>query len=180
VRLLLLLLALLVDRHAISVPRHCHRCSSCVDTAVATYLVFFILNVLERSLRRCCNLRGLSAAEDGLVKNRITHLVFEHKDIVMIHKVFVNILKSPACCLWIEEVNEWHECSVEHSPDDVEFPTERADTNGRDLNHYEITCGTLSASILNERSRNYLLHSQLVAVPSAAPLDFIDNELISG
>jgi hypothetical protein len=82
--------------------------------------------------------------------DKIACLVFEHEDIVMIHEVSVDVFEGTACCLWIEEIHEWHERSVEHGPDDVELPTKRADTYGSDLNHDEVTCGASSASISDE------------------------------
>lgn len=60
VRLLLFridIVSLFVHRHAIAVSRHRHRSSSCIDTAVTTYLVFFVLDILDRTFRRRRNLR---------------------------------------------------------------------------------------------------------------------------
>jgi hypothetical protein len=82
--------------------------------------------------------------------DRIAYLVFEHEDIVVIHEVSVDVFESTACCLWIEEIHEWHECSVEHGPDDVELPAKRADAYWCDLNHDEVTCGASSTSISDE------------------------------
>jgi len=56
----------------------------------------------------------------------------------MVHEVSVDVLESAACCFGIEEVHEWHECSVEDGPDDVELPAEGADSNGRNLHDDEV------------------------------------------
>jgi hypothetical protein len=44
------IVSLAAHRHVISVPRHRHRSSSCVDTAMAANLGLFVLDVLGRSL----------------------------------------------------------------------------------------------------------------------------------
>jgi hypothetical protein len=72
-------------------------------------------------------------------KDDITYLVFEHKDIVVIDEVSIDVFESTACCLRIEKIHEWHERSVEHGPDDVELPAKRADADWSDLYHDEIT-----------------------------------------
>ena len=56
----------------------------------------------------------------------------------MVHEISVDVLESAACCFGIEQVHEWHECSVEDCPDDVKLPAERANANWRDFHHDEI------------------------------------------
>ena len=56
----------------------------------------------------------------------------------MVHEVSVNVLESTACGLGIEQVHEWHECSIEYGPDDVELPAEGADTDWSDFYDDEI------------------------------------------
>jgi hypothetical protein len=125
VRLLLFridIFALVVHRHTVPIPRRRHRSSSCINTAVTAYLALLVLDVLSGTLRRCCDLGVLSANGIVLADDQMTYLVLEHEDIVMLHEVPVDILESATCGLWIEEIYEWHEGSVEDGPDDVEFP----------------------------------------------------------
>ena len=63
----------------------------------------------------------------------------------MVHEVSVDILERAACCFGIEEVHEWHECSVKDGPDDVELPTEGADTDRCNFNDDEITWTALAS-----------------------------------
>ena len=128
-------------RHTISVPRHCHRSSSCVNTAVTADLILLILNVLGRTFRRGRNLHVMSVTED-CTKAGFTHLVPEHKDVVVVHEVSVDVLESAPCCFGVEEIHEWHKRSVEDSPDDVELPAQGADADRSDFYHYKVawTC----------------------------------------
>jgi diphthamide synthase (EF-2-diphthine--ammonia ligase) len=73
-----------------------------------------------------------------IARIRITHLISEHEDVVMLHEVSVDIFQRSACCLGIEQVDEWYESTVENGPDDVELPTERADTDWGDFDHDEV------------------------------------------
>lgn len=110
---------------------------------------------------------------------QVTHLVLEHKDVVMLHEVSVDVFESATCCLRVEEIYEWYKRSVEDCPDDVKLPAERADADWSDLYHDEVACHASSASKYDSEISFKRLHIQFVAVPNAAPLFFIDNELIS-
>ena len=80
------------------------------------YFLTLVLNVLYGSLLR-----------DSI-------LVLEHKYVVVLTEVTIEIFESSASGLRIEEVNSWDESEVEDGPDDVKLPTQSLDTNGRDFN----------------------------------------------
>ena len=56
----------------------------------------------------------------------------------MLHEVSIDVFQSAAGGLGVEQVDERHECSVEHCPDDVELPMERADADWGDFDHDEV------------------------------------------
>jgi hypothetical protein len=69
---------------------------------------------------------------------RIAHLISEHKDVVVLHEVSVDIFQRSACRLGIEQVDERYEGAVEHGPDDVELPVEGVDADWGDFDHDEV------------------------------------------
>ena len=73
-----------------------------------------------------------------MFQSRVAYLVLEHKDVVMVHEVSVDILERAACCFGIEEINQWYECSIEDGPDDVELPAEGADADWCDFQDDEV------------------------------------------
>ena len=68
----------------------------------------------------------------------ITHLVFEHEDVVVLHEISVDVFQRSARGLRVEQVDERYKCAVKHGPDDVEFPVERINADGSDFDHNEV------------------------------------------
>lgn len=57
-------------------------------------------------------------------------LVSEDEDIMILAEETVHVLEGAVRSLWVEEVDDGEEGSVEDDPDDVEFPAEGLDTDG--------------------------------------------------
>lgn len=94
---------------------------------------------------------SLAGRISSFVRIVIAHLVLEHKDVIVIHEVFVDILKRTASCFRIEQIHEWHEGPVEDGPDDVEFPAESSDADGSDFDDDEVAW-SIVVSMSTERS----------------------------
>jgi len=56
----------------------------------------------------------------------------------MLHEVSVDIFESATSRLRVEEIYEWHKCSVKDGPDDVELPAKGADANWSDFHNDEV------------------------------------------
>lgn len=151
---------------------------------MATNLVLFVLNVFRRALGRCGSLDALSVVARAKLRMPVhrSYLVSEHENIRMIHEILVDVFQRASGRLRIEEVNERHERAVEYCPDNVELPAEISDADGSDFHDDEVAykrTRSVEGIFPHLQSNRQNLHSQFVAVPNAAPLFFIDKELIS-
>jgi hypothetical protein len=93
-------------------PKHCR-----VDGAVTSYLFFFVLNVLHRSL----------GAGDGLVPED------QQLGVLSIHAV--DIFQRSVGGLGVEEIDDRHEGAVEDRPNDIELPFKALDSGRSDFHH---------------------------------------------
>lgn len=66
-----------------------------------------------------------------LTRNSV--FVSENEDVRVLAEEAVNVFEGSVRCFWIEEVDDWHERGVEEGPNYVEFPVQRLDTDGGDL-----------------------------------------------
>lgn len=87
-----------------------------------------------------CRRRSLGTVLDSTrsAMAEMTNLVSKHQNVRMVHKVSVDIFECPTSGFRVEQIDQRHECSVEHSPDNIELPAEGVDTNWRDLHYDEI------------------------------------------
>ena len=88
--------------------------------SVAAYFSLFMLNVCKRTLGR-----------DSI-------FVLENEDVLVVSEETVNIFEGAIRGFRVEKVDYWNEGGVKDGPDDVKFPVERLDADGRDFNNCKI------------------------------------------
>lgn len=98
--------------HHLRIRRH--------DTTIPPDLILLMLHILPRPL--------------------LTNGIFipAHNNLIILAEKAIDILERPARRLRVEEVDDGHERRVEDGPDDVEFPLQRLDADGRDLHDHEV------------------------------------------
>jgi len=77
---------------------------------------------------------------------RLSYLVFEDKNVLILHEVAIDVFQGAISCFWVEEVYQRHERSIKGQPYNVELPMQGFDPYRGNLNHDEITC-TLCVSM---------------------------------
>ena len=77
------------------------------------------------------------------------------------------------------QIDDWYKGGVEDGPDDVEFPLQRLDADGSDLDNHDWVPIRAFHPISTQDERFLQLKAQLDAVPSAAPLVLMLKLLIS-
>lgn len=98
--------------HRLRVRRH--------NAAIPPNLVPLMLHILQRAL----------------LTNRI--LIPKHQNLRLLPKQPINILQRAIRRLGVEQIHNGHETRVKHGPDDVEFPLEGLDADGRDFDDHEV------------------------------------------
>lgn len=101
--------------HRPPMPRGGNTCSMRIDRALPPDFLLLPLNKLNGSFGRRSSL---------VPKNQNSRLSAE---------VTVQVLKSTACCFWVEEVDNRDKAKVKDGPNNVELPPQVLDSDGGDL-----------------------------------------------